>query len=389
MEPKQDATPQAKTMNFKFKVTNKQTTSETALISSQATVAYQYQQGAAVENPALAKAVTTIETAHNNKSFKLKADKTTMSQVDVDKLTANPKLLLTTEFTDGFPKLDQGIIASITNTKANFQIVDKKQAQGTANKTIQFKVTVSDAQKVEKETKQLTFDFTLQANTAPAPAKQQTVAKQTVTAAELGLNGKVDVVEPTINEDWIVQNIAKLVDGDQNVTKTADVSDLVKTKNPQDSTLLTIAFKLAADTYYLADGTPGKNKSEAFTIQITGFQKAGQTLAVKKAEFNASELDPAFVSKNFEELNLEIHKAKWLFDNRERYLDGDITPGTLFSNFIFKPGGSTQPISFTQKQSDPGKATMRFSIAAGRTYNEKGVPTTTETLITFDVVLSQ
>ena len=44
VEPKQDATPQAKTMNFKFKVTNKQTTSEAALISSQATVAYQYQK---------------------------------------------------------------------------------------------------------------------------------------------------------------------------------------------------------------------------------------------------------------------------------------------------------------------------------------------------------
>ena len=160
-QPKQDnPTPtQPKSLSFKFRVVNKTNDKET-YDSILASVAYQYQPGVTVENPALAQAVTTIETAHTNKSFKLKDDKTTMSQADVDKLTANPGLLLTTEFSDGFPSLDQGLTPSIT--KNNFSIIDKKQAQGTA-KTIQFKVTVTDAQKVEKETKQLTFDFTLQA----------------------------------------------------------------------------------------------------------------------------------------------------------------------------------------------------------------------------------
>ena len=160
-QPKQDnPTPtQPKTLSFKFRVVNKTNDKET-YDSILASVAYQYQPGAAAENPALAKAVTTIETAHTSKSFKLKAAKETMNQADVDKLTADPNFLLKDEFTDGFPTLEQGLTASINKT--NFSIVDKKQAQGTA-KTIQFKVTVSDAQKVEKETKQLTFDFTLQA----------------------------------------------------------------------------------------------------------------------------------------------------------------------------------------------------------------------------------
>ena len=85
---------------------------------------------------------------------------------------------------------------------------------------------------------------------------------------------------------------------------------MVKTKDNQDSTLLTIAFKLAADTYYLADGNPGKTESAVFTIKITGFQAAGAPLTVKKAEFNASELDPTFATKNFNDLNLAINKAQ-------------------------------------------------------------------------------
>ena len=385
VEPKQDATPQAKTMNFKFKVTNKQTTSEAALISSQATVAYQYQQGAAAENPALAKAVTTIETAHNDKSFKLKTAKATMSQDDVDKLTANPSLLLTTEFTDGFPKLDQGITASITNTQANFQIVDRKQAQGTTNKTIQFKVTVSDAQKAEKETKQLTFDFTLQVAAQPTPVKQQTVAKTSVTAGSLGLTGKVAAEQSKLNSNFIFQNITKLVDGDHAVTKAADVTDVVVTPDQNDSKQLTLAFKLAANTYYVAGGTLGQAKSENFSIPITGFAKATKA-APKKAEFRASELGQGFESKTYAELNTAINSRNWLFTNKEKYLSGDLTGGTTAQNFVHNSGSTS--ITFPEVAGQQ-KATMTFSVAAGRTYDDQGIVSTAPTQITFTVLIGQ
>ena len=380
-------------LTFKLKIVST-ATPQTDLIAETDVVLKGFtasQTPATPEQTLVNNAVAEIEKVYDAKTFKLKDDKKTLTQAEVDALKAKPSDFLTNTYTEGFPNLDQNLESTITAN--NFTVAPKQtgtKQQQPQQQTITLKVTVTHkTSKNTKDTKDLTFDFALQANTVPAPAKQQTVAKQTVTAADLGLNGKVDAVEPTINEAWVVTNIAKLVDGDQNVTKAADVSDLVKTKDPQDSTLLTIAFKLAANTYYLADGNPGQNKSEIFTTKITGFEAAGAPLTVKKAEFNASELDPTFATKNFDELNLEINKAKWLFDNRERYLTGDITPGTLFSNFVFRPGGGTQPINFAQKQSDPGKATMTFSVAAGRTYNEKGIPTTTPTLITFDVVLSQ
>ena len=330
-------------------------------------------------------AVAEIEKVYDAKTFKLKDDKKTLTQAEVDALKAKPSDFLTNTYTEGLPNLDQNLESTITAN--NFTVAPKQtgtKQQQPQQQTITLKVTVTHkTSKDAKDTKDLTFDFTLQANTAPAPAKQQTVAKETVEAATLGLNGKVDALEPTIDAAWVVTNIAKLVDGDQNVTKAADVIDLVKTKDNQDSTLLTIAFKLAADTYYLADGNPGKTESAVFTIKITGFQAAGAPLTVKKAEFNASELDPTFATKNFNDLNLAINKAQWLFDNREKYLDGDVTPETTFRNFVF------QQINFALKPSDQSKATMRFSVAAGRTYNEKGVPTTAPTTITFDVVLNQ
>ena len=380
-QPKQDnPTPtQPKTLSFKFRVVNKTNDKET-YDSILASVAYQYQPGAAVENPALAQAVTAIETAHNDKSFKLKDDKTTMSQADIDKLTANPGLLLTTEFSDGFPSLDQGLTPSIT--KNNFSIIDKKQAQGTA-KTIQFKVTVTDAQKVEKETQQLTFDFTLQAAAQPTPAKQTTVAKTSVTAGSLGLTGKVAAERSKLNSNFIFQNITKLVDGDHAVTKAADVTDVVVTPDQRDSKQLTLSFKLAANTYYVAGGTLGSAKSENFSIQITGFAKA-ETARVKKNEFNASELGDDFGTKTFDELNQLMNKEAWLFDNKSKYLNGDFTAQASANSFIDRPGG--RPITFTQAA---GKATMTFSIAAGRTYDGQGIVTTTPTQITFVVVIGR
>ena len=383
-QPKQgSATPtQPKTLSFKFRVVNKTNDKET-YDSILASVAYQYQPGTAVENPALTQAVTTIETAHTNKSFKLKDDKTTMSQADVDKLTANPGLLLTTEFSDGFPSLDQGLTPSIT--KNNFSIINRKQAQGTTNKTIQFKVTVSDAQKVEKETKQLTFDFTLQAAAQPTPAKQQTVAKTSVTAGSLGLTGKVAAEQSKLNSNFIFQNITKLVDGDHAVTKAADVTDVVVTPDQNDSKQLTLAFKLAANTYYVAGGTLGQAKSENFSIQITGFAKAVKA-AAKKAEFRASELGQGFESKTYAELNTAINSRNWLFTNKEKYLSGDLTGGTTAQNFVHNSGATS--ITFPEVVGQQ-KATMTFSVAAGRTYDDQGIVSTAPTQITFTVLIGQ
>ena len=146
-------------------------------------------------------AVAEIEKVYDAKTFKLKDDKKTLTQAEVDALKAKPSDFLTNTYTEGLPNLDQNLESTITAN--NFTVAPKQtgtKQQQSQQQSITLKVTVTHkTSKDAKDTKDLTFDFTLQANTAPAPAKQQTVAKETVEAATLGLNGKVDALEPTID----------------------------------------------------------------------------------------------------------------------------------------------------------------------------------------------
>ena len=323
-------------------------------------------------------AVAEIEKAHTDKTFKLKGDKETIPQSEIDALKTNPANFLT-QYTDGLPMLDPAL--STTVKQANFSVADKpagSKQQTTKQQIITFKVTVSHSTaQIEKDTKDLTFEFTLQQTTTVA--KVQTTAKPAVTATDLSLQAdKVSVAQPKLNEAWVVANITKLVNGDQEVTVNGDVLALSVTPNNQDSTKLNLSFKLAAQKWYQADGTLGNAESAAFTFEITGFTKADQA-QVKKAEFATSELGQGFETKPFAELNQLMNKAKWLFDNKEKYLNGDLVPGTTDKNFI--SGG----ITFTPKANDQTKADMTFSIAAGRSYDAQGQVTTTATRITFTV----
>lgn len=167
VEPKQDTpaapAPEARTMSFKFKVTNIANTGESDF-TELASVAYQYQ--APAQPPAqpapLEKAVKTIENAYKAKTFKVKSGKETISQAELTALEADPSNFLN-DFTQGLPSLEAPLSTKIVKT--NFQITDKpagsKQQQTV--KQINFKVTVFDDQKNEKETEQFTFEYTLQA----------------------------------------------------------------------------------------------------------------------------------------------------------------------------------------------------------------------------------
>ena len=331
----------------------------------------------------LDQAVNKIEQAYDAKTFKLKDDKQTIPQSEIDALKADPSNFLT-NYTQGLPAdLGQGFTTKVTAD--NFNVEDKpagsKQAQQptTKQQLFKFKVTVVDAQQKEKTTKEFNFEFTLQE--APAPInKVTTTAKASVNASEFNLQGdKVSVAQPKLTKAWIVTNIAKLVDGDQEVTAEADVTALTVTPNAQDSTKLTLTFKLAAQKWYESENTLGQAESADFSVEITGFTKATQ-LAVKKPEFQASELGQDFGTKPFNELNQLINSAAWLFNNREKYLNGDLVSGTNAGNFIQRG-----TISF-QQQTDQTKAVMTFSIAAGRSYDAQGRVTTTATQITFTVI---
>ena len=175
VKPKQDVpaapAPEAKTMSFRFKVTNKANAGESDF-TEVASVAYQYQ--APAQPPAqptpLEKAVKAIEDAYKAKTFKVKVGKETISQDELTALEADPSNFLN-DFTQGLPSLEAPLSTKIVKT--NFQITDKpagsKQQQ--TIKQINFKVTVFDDQKNEKETEQFTFEYTLQAAppTQPSP----------------------------------------------------------------------------------------------------------------------------------------------------------------------------------------------------------------------------
>ena len=226
---------------------------------------------------------------------------------------------------------------------------------------------------------------------AQAP-KVQTTAKTGVTATDLGLNSdKVTVAKTKMNENWIVQNIGKLVDGDHEVNEEADITSLTVTPDPQDSKKLTLIFKLAAGSYYSANDTIANAESNDFSFEIEGFAKA-EKAAVKKAEFKASELGgEEFKSKDFNGLNNAMNTVRWLFPNKEKYLQGDLTPETTQDNFIAKkplPNENTV-IVFKKSTTDSNKVIMKFPIQEGRTYDEQGLVKTDVTEITFTVIIGQ
>ena len=380
VEPKQDTT--AKTISFKFRVVNKTNAGET-YDSVVASVAYQYQatgQNPSAEQTLVNNAVAEIEKAHQAKTFKLKPAKETIAKNDIDALAANPANFLS-EYTDGLPQINSPLSATVKKGNLSFAPKQSLTRQQQAQHTITFKVTVSHTTaKVESDTQNLTFDFTLQ-DTA-SPNKVATAAKTGVTATALGLQAdKVPVAQTKLNQAWVVANITKLLDGDQEVTADNDTLALTVTPNNQDSTKLTLSFKLAPQKWYQADGTLGSAESAVFSFDITGFTKADQA-QVKKTEFEAGELGTDFATKTFAELNTVMNSSAWLFDNREKYLSGDLVPGTNARNFVQQSG---TPITFTQKANDQTKADMTFSIATGRSYDDQGRVTTTPTRITFTV----
>ena len=260
------------TINFKIKVTNKTTTTETATTNA-ATVAYKPSNQATPTNPLLDEAVKKIQDAHSAKTFKLKTAKETMTEADVTKLTADPNLLLKDEFTDGFPALEQGITASINKT--NFSIVDKKQAQGTA-KTIQFKVTVTDAQKVEKDTQQLSFDFTLQAAQQPTQ-KLETQTNTEITVASLALTNATptrdEIKQGLVNEAKIFEKKDVIFkQGADLITAASDINTITWEDVASDATKVVLKFKVAANKWYGPNGQVGTTVKD-LSVTITGLNQ--------------------------------------------------------------------------------------------------------------------
>ena len=263
-QPKQTAT-QQKTMNFKIKVTDKQNTGQTALTVA-ATVPYQFQSSTPAEQTPLEKEVAKIEAAYDAGTFKLKDDKQTIPSDQLNDLTAANLL---TNYVDGLPALESGFTASVRPN--NFSISDK--GTGDQKQVIKFKVTVSQtgADKAEKDTKELSFEFTLQ-QVQPPVQQQETRLKTSVSVADLGLTGNKDAIKQAVTLDVIVSKKDLIFEQGSDLINAA--ADLVagsitwEELNPVVNHSVILKFKVAAQKWYKPDGNKGDQEKE-FSITLT------------------------------------------------------------------------------------------------------------------------
>ena len=274
VEPKQDANPQPKTLSFKFKVVNKTNDKET-YDSAVASVAYQYQATPqSPEQTLINTAIAEIEKAHTEKTFKLKDDKQTITQNEIDTLVANPANFLT-QYTVGLPS---SIDKSLTTTvkKGNFSVADKatgSKQQADKQQTITFKVTVShSATKLESDTKDLTFDFTLQGSQQPVQ-KPETQTNAEVPVASLALNStpNKDEIKPLVNEAKIFEKKDVIFkQGADLITAASDINTITwEDDSAGNATKIVLKFKVAANKWYGANGQIGTTVKD-LSVTITG-----------------------------------------------------------------------------------------------------------------------
>ena len=251
-EPKQDANPQPKTLSFKFKVVNKTNDKET-YDSAVASVAYQYQATPqSPEQTLINTAIAEIEKAHTEKAFKLKDDKQTITQNEIDTLVANPANFLT-QYTVGLPS---SIDKSLTTTvkKGNFSVADKatgSKQQADKQQTITFKVTVSHSTaKLESDTKDLTFDFTLQGAQQPTQ-KPETQTNTEVTVASLALTNaspNKDQIKTLVDNAKIFEKKDVIFkQGADLITAATDIKNITWEDVASDNTKILLKFKVAAN----------------------------------------------------------------------------------------------------------------------------------------------
>ena len=134
---------------------------------------------------------------------------------------------------------------------------------------------------------------------------QQTIAKANLTAQSLGLNGTLSDAKSLINEQWILTNKDKLLDGGINLfTSTNDlVTDSVMfNPDPKDNEMTTgiLSFSLKAGKSFGNDSKP-TSEATKFTIKIISFEKP-VLMDLEKAKNKYLQY--------LDELKYEFHKKK-------------------------------------------------------------------------------
>ena len=254
----QDAT--AGSLSFRLKVKTT-ATPPTDLIAETGLVlkGFATTQPPATQTP-LDQAVAKIEAAHADGSFKLKDAKKTIPQSEIDTLKTNPTTFLT-NYTDGLPNTD-GFTTSVKT--GNFNVADKS-AKAKAQ-VITFKVTVTEtATTTEKDTKDLTFDFTLE---EPAPISAASV-KDEIEKLETAGTFKLKDAKKTLQKTEVDQLPTKVA------TFLNDYTDGLTLNNDFNYVVENL---VAEDNATKAD----QQRYIKFTIKVTSKTNANDTATTKK-----------------------------------------------------------------------------------------------------------
>lgn len=97
--------------------------------------------------------------------------------------------------------------------------------------------------------------------------------KTKVTASLIKLEGTVKDNQNRVNKEFIQTNLSNLVSGDIDLIKSSeDVIDLEVVENENDSRIMTIKFKIAANKSYNDDGHINPNLTDPIIINVIEFK---------------------------------------------------------------------------------------------------------------------
>ena len=183
---------------------------------------------------------------------------------------------------------------------------------------------------------------------------QQTTAKTTVTAQDLGFTGTVSEAKSTIDVSWILTNKTKLLDGSTDLFTNANdlVADSVMfDPDSADGQMTTgiLNFSLKAGKSFGSDSKP-TNKSTQFTIKITNFAKPA-SMDLEKAKNKYLQF--------LDNLKYDFHKQK-----ASEFKTNDLKFGTS-NNFGFKSELQFNTESGSGWNDETGQVFLKITLTRG------------------------
>ena len=190
---------------------------------------------------------------------------------------------------------------------------------------------------------------------------QQTTAKTTVTAQDLGLTGTVSEAKSTIDASWVLTNKDKLLNGGINLFTSVDdlVADSVMFNadgTDAQMTTGTLNFSLKAGKSFGSDSKP-TSETTKFTIKITNFK----TPPLKDLEKAKNKY-----LQSLDEFKYEFHKKK-----ASEFQINDLKQFGTSNNFGFKTEIEVDTSNGSGKDDNAGTIAVQITLTRGANETNK------------------